>query len=376
MGHDEYVKNRISGLPSVSQWEVPEEERADTGGSGQSDEGTTTTSESSGPGEDGDGQSKSGTTGQGSTAGTGTATSAGATASGASGTTDTGGVTSESGSSGLGANTSSGDVGTGAGNVGASGFPNESVSTSSTSNRSSATGVGTARGPKTSPDPGDNESDPSTPGAEVDRSEVSPETSSGWDSSSLADLFRRWLRQLLGWPMIIYSNAVYLIGITLYVAANVAGIERFAQQLRSAGTAPDAVQVSFETRHGIESVPTYVLSDLSSQTPGGSILLIAGAACLPTVYFFLVRWTRKGDRTWQPTYLYVVGAAAPATGLLAIVLARPPGLYVDVSLLVVVPVVTLVTGVVVLGAGLLVLLPLFNLVWAANVYDAATKWLL
>jgi TM2 domain-containing membrane protein YozV len=43
---------------------------------------------------------------------------------------------------------------------------------------------------------------------------------------------------------------------------------------------------------------------------------------------------------------------------------------------VVVPVVTLVTGVVVLGAGLLVLLPLFTLVWAANVYDAATKWLL
>ncbi|MEA5388693.1 hypothetical protein VB779_17815 [Haloarculaceae archaeon H-GB11] len=55
--------------------------------------------------------------------------------------------------------------------------------------------------------------------------------------------------------------------------------------------------------------------------------------------------------------------------------ARTGALFVALTF-VVAPLLAFLTGGLVLGAGLLVLVPLVVITWVANVYDAATEWLL
>jgi len=196
-----------------------------------------------------------------------------------------------------------------------------------------ASGAGTARGPKTAPDLG--EPTPSGPTA------TQKYTDDGTDEErSIRDRVERGVRRLLGWPLVGIADAVYLAALLAYVAANAAGFETFLSTVSGEG-----LVAALSGDYGIGGPAALV--DRTAAGPLVSATVVLGVVTLPAVYLPLVRSTRRNRHSWRPSYLYVVGAAVPAawTGLATVVGST---LVVDLVVYGVVPVVTM-CGLVVFG---------------------------
>jgi len=126
----------------------------------------------------------------------------------------------------------------------------------------------------------------------------------------------RLQRALFGWPSIFLSTALYLSGLAYYGYSNRSGLASLAESLRAAGADTAALRAALEgERYGIAPATEYV-STTPPSDPGSaaSWLFVAGIALMPILFFLVIRTTRKYPG-WKPTYLYVVGVAAPAIGV-------------------------------------------------------------
>lgn len=126
-----------------------------------------------------------------------------------------------------------------------------------------------------------------------------------------------WFRRaLFGWPSIYLSIALYLAGLAYYGYANRRGLAALGDALRAAGTDAAALRAAIEgERYGVATATEFVATTAPSDpAAAASWLFVAGAALLPAVFFLVIRTTRRYDG-WKPTYLYVVGVAAPAAGV-------------------------------------------------------------
>lgn len=309
MGHDQYVKKRISGLPSPDDWQMPDREN------GSADAATSDDPEPRAAGQE---SAANSTVGSGSAA-----DEAGGSTDGTARTsTDVGGFADADASSTFTSNEGSSRAGRG------------STVDPRSGDYGGSTGTGTARDPDTVWTPGDPIDKDSTEGSPEEPEE--PE-----QKQPLRESARVWLRSVIGWPLIVGADLLFVAGMVQYVVANLDGVDRLLGVLRDAGGSPGAILAALGERYGIATLPQYVATDLSQPFPLGSVSLILGMAFLPSVYFFLVRWTRKSHRSWQPTYLYILGALAPVLGLFATLVADPPGLYVEAFLYVLTPGVTM-----------------------------------
>jgi drug/metabolite transporter (DMT)-like permease len=119
------------------------------------------------------------------------------------------------------------------------------------------------------------------------------------------------------------------------------GLGTLVDRLAAAGADPGAIGTALGTQpQGFESLSSFVAAELTASPVTGALVLV-GMAFFPSVYFFMVRWTRKNRLPWQPSYLYVVGALSPIAALLASMLADVPGVYVEVVGFFLLPVVTI-----------------------------------
>lgn len=127
----------------------------------------------------------------------------------------------------------------------------------------------------------------------------------------------RWFqRALYGWPSIYVSIVLYLSGLAYYGYANRSGLAALGDALRAAGADATALRAAFEgERYGVATATEFVTTAAPSDPSGAaSWLFVAGAVLMPAVFLLVIRTTRRYDG-WKPTYLYVVGVAAPAVGV-------------------------------------------------------------
>jgi curved DNA-binding protein CbpA len=322
MGHEEYVNNRISGLPSPDAWIT-----ADDGGDGSEADADTD-----------DGTDESGSTGGGAGGGGSTtresggsggrrSTNARAATESSSRTTEGSRTRSRSGNGGAASSADGAASGTAEADD-ASG----SASAESARNRTGGTGAGTARGPDvgTGADAEREATDAAAAGTE--RESVGTRLWSGVESTFAATV---------GWPLILAADVLFLVSLGLYAAASATGVNALVDRIAAAGADPGAIGSALGTRPaGFESLSSFVGAELTA-SPVTGMLVLVGIAFFPSVYFFMVRWTRKNRRPWQPSYLYVVGAVSPMATLLASMLVDVPGVYAEVVGFFLVPVATI-----------------------------------
>ncbi len=350
LGHEEYVGERISGLPSVETWETPEDDgrvsrNASEVATGGTDTDTDTNTDavesdwtsdadanpdtdvngSADPDSDVDPEfdfdfdfdSDAVVDGPDPEANDAAGSTAGTTVAPDKSSTDGFVIDADSASSDL---------------AGAQGSVGGSVQSVEVSKSPTASGAGTARGPKTAPktDPeseAENE-EPSIPEEYVD------------DETDEAPTPREWLRErvrrLFGWPLVGLANLVYLGALVAVYAANTDGIARLAEAVRTAG-----LPAALDSGYGITGPAALVGGALSGSTSplvGGTVLL--GLSLLASVYSLLVWWTRRNSH-WDPSYLYAAGAAVPAVWTAVSSVGAGGGLAADLLAYVVVPVATM-----------------------------------
>jgi curved DNA-binding protein CbpA len=341
MGHREYVRNRISGLPSPDDWQIPEsevEDRADDGGhAGPAETGVggNGTADRDGPASAaGDGPRPGGSTG--------TAGSGGEGRNGESAASVDPGETGRS----LGPDPdpdpdpgSGSPPGAGGGTDADAASGGGATVTGTDRWRSvGTTGAGTARDPDAVPFGGTEtgESGGADSGAAVDGTTAPV-------GERIREAVDAAVASVFGWPLVLAADLLFFAGVGLYVAGNAAGVERLVDRVAAAGLDPGAVWAALGTRpEGLEPLSSFVGSGASGSVPAAGLVALVGIAFLPSVYFFLVRWTRKNRLPWQPSYLYVLGALAPVAGLVVSGVADPGGVYVEVVLYCLVPAVTVV----------------------------------
>jgi hypothetical protein len=334
LGHDEYVSERISGLPSVDHWQSPDADDGvdsdpdpDPGGSngtgaGHADDPADAAEWSADDAESADFDFDFDFEDV-STDGVGTGTGAG-------GTQGSGGaVGADSGSSVDGFVVDAPDE------TGGLGDAVEVEGEASTVTKSpTASGAGTARGPKTAPDTAGT-ADSTTADTTVAEEYVETDTAASDAGPSRSERVRGWFRWLVGWPLVGLADALYLVTLAVYVSANATGFGTLADRALSDGLTGGLLA----SRYGIEGLPALVTG--AGATPAYGPVAAVGLVTLPTVYLLLVRWTRRNRRPWQPSYLYAVGAAAPLVGVVAATVAPPSGLALDLVAYVAVPLVTM-----------------------------------
>lgn len=323
MGHDEYVDNRISGLPSPDAWITEEDSGSDDGPDGDAGDGRSEAAAGSA-----DRSDTSRSTGGGST----TQASTGSTGRQSTSTRST--TESSSGSSGRSRSRSRSRNGDGAASSadGAAGTAETGERSGSVRNRTGGTGAGTARGPDTG-----TATEPDGETLDDDSTATDRESTGGRVWSDVESAFAA----TVGWPLIIAADALFLVSLGLYAAASSEGLNALLDRIAAAGADPGAIQSALGTRPpGFESLSSFVGAELTA-SPVTGMLVLVGMAFFPSVYFFMVRWTRKNRRPWQPSYLYVVGALSPIVALLASMLANVPGVYVEVVGFFLVPVGTI-----------------------------------
>ncbi len=195
-----------------------------------------------------------------------------------------------------------------------------------------ASGAGTARGPKTAPDPGG--PTPSRPSATERYTDETP----GADGPTVRERLHSVTGWLVGWPLVLVADGLYAVTLAMYYLANEAGFERLIDAVATRGLSPAV----FESRYGIEGLAAMLgATNAGGVTPMGAVALL-GVAALPSVYLFLVRWTRRYRKGWQPSYLYVVGAVTPTAGLVVSGAVAASSLAFDLLVYVVVPIATMV----------------------------------
>lgn len=282
MGHTSYVAKRINGLPSPDEWEIPE--RKNGNGTGADHGGDIAGDDASGTGE------------------AASSSSASSTKDGGSGGRTNGAnrERSAAGGSASGHREARSATATGSANA------------NSTGGAASATAAGT--------------------------SGTTRRTGNGASGTATEDVgtrFRkrvRWLRRVsLGWPLIILSDTLYVVGLIFYLSNNERALRTLLDKLATAVRGPGSVAAVLGTTHGVTPLSEYIVSDVTGGTTVGGPLLILGMAFIPSVYFFVIRETRQIRTPWQPSYLYVVGAMGPIVGLVANATVTTPGLYVDLA---------------------------------------------
>lgn len=197
-----------------------------------------------------------------------------------------------------------------------------------------ASGAGTARGPKTAPetDPDPEESASSDPSIPEEYVEDDAED----DTPTLEQRVRDRARWLFGWPLVGLADVVYLGALAAVYVANTDGVASLAAAVRA-----DGLSVALESGYGITGPGALVGGALTGGVPplvGGTVLL--GLALLPSVYCLLVWWTRRHSQ-WDPSYLYAAGAAVPVAWTVVSAVGVGGSLAVDLLAYVAVPVATM-----------------------------------
>lgn len=318
LGHEEYVRKRISGLPSPDQWQIPDD--AGTGGvTGQTAAQTSTdaTGRSVGTGRT-DSDSK-GSTGGRTTPGAGAGTGSGRSSNGAEPGTEAGTGTGSGTRSRTGSGPATGSsAGSGAGSASAGSARSGGAASpgTATGNSTGTSSAGTVDGDRTAGEGAD----------------------AGQSGPGLVDL-DRWRRRVsrvsLGWPLIAAADSLYLVGLFFYLTANAEGIVALLDRA-STGGVRGAIG-ALAAGNGIQPLPAFVRADLTGGTAIAGVFVVAGTAALPSVYLFIIRETRVNRTPWRPSYLYVVGALAPLAGML-LDLFVADGLLVDAAAYVLLPV--------------------------------------
>lgn len=329
LGHSTYVAKRMDGMPDPSSW--PSEDEDDSGTSGSSSTSTATGSSTSSRSSTTSGSSS--TTGSSSGAGrSGTSNRGpGSSGSGRAGARSTTGSTSRSSTSSSTSGSSSSTSGSsrsGSGSSRGSSSGSRSTTSGSSTSTSTASNAGSNAGSGSAPGSTVGDGGTAHAGAADAAANAAGTAASGGgtgqasgstsDSGSIADnaVVQWFQRALFGWPSIVLSTALYLSGLAYYGYSNRSGLAALAEALRAAGADTAALRAALEgQRYGIAPATEYVSATPPSD-PGSaaSWLFAAGVALLPILFFLVIRATRKYPG-WKPTYLYVVGVAAPAIGV-------------------------------------------------------------
>lgn len=366
MGHNTYCAKRINGLPSAEEWQLPD--RDETGGStptpggdapsdspGGSKRGKTTASKerrATGTGDEGttaDG-SRGADRSPGSDDGASNSDEDAESSATWSEDAESNATWSEDGSSDAAESSTAG------------GRERPSAPRGRSTARTSATGAGTARsGPtaaqarrrsgSTTGSPTGSNGQTNATGSKASAAAAgggggSNGTPAGSGESVLGNAdplgtvraaVDRVRRTSIGWSFILVSDVMYLVGLAMYFRQNYSELELLAAELAAAATGTGSIGGVLGSSPEIVSLSRYIQSSVWSGSAAGGILLILGVASLPSVYFFIIRETRKIETPWRPSYLYVLGALGPAIGLVVNGVATPPGLYLEVLCYVLLP---------------------------------------
>lgn len=349
LGHSTYVAKRMDGMPDPGSWPSDDGEddatsassstsstaRSGTTSSSATSDGTTSSSSrpsssSSGAARGGAGKSGSGTPGHGpGSSGSGRASTRRSTGSSSrSSTTKSSGP---SGSSRSGTNSSGGSKSSSRSTTsGSSGSSGSTSNAGSTGGSAAASAAGSTVGDGGTAHAGAAAGSAASGGTTSGGGAASGGTPSGGSSASgdaaggvsglLFDntVANRVKSASLGWPLIFLSIALYVAGVGYYGYANRAGLTTLAGELRAAGADATALRaVLVGDRYGVTTGWEYAAGLLAGDavgTAGG--LFVAGAVLMPVVFLVVIRRTRQ-YYGWDPSYLYVLGVATPAVGLLA-----------------------------------------------------------
>ena len=109
------------------------------------------------------------------------------------------------------------------------------------------------------------------------------------------------------------ATLVYAAGLTGYGYRRQDAVIAYVEGLVAAGSNPDAIMTTLGTRGGLDPLGPTIIDGLLVADPVAAVLAV-GVVVFPTVLFVLVRLTRISPG-WKPTYLYVVLALGPITGV-------------------------------------------------------------
>lgn len=196
-------------------------------------------------------------------------------------------------------------------------------------------------------------------------------------------MFNWWRGLSLGWPLMLTSTLLFVVGVGYWVYANLGAFRSFASALSAAGTDTAALRSALTARHGIPTMYAFVdgttlvdpmLPTLQwygalagavvatvlafgvyravwakhpykwvtmNETVGVGLVaaaaatvyggpLLAGAVVLPFVFTVIIRHTRAAYK-FKPTYAYVLGVSVPLVVLAAEYAMASPPLAVDLA---------------------------------------------
>jgi curved DNA-binding protein CbpA len=334
LGHEEYIRKRISRLPSPEDWEIPEQEHDHEDGDSDSDENASSERHA-----DPDAAERQASEAGADGSGNGTADASTGSdrvdepAPGSFGVREP--RTSTGGGSVSANRTRSAELGRTT--PGEGGLGREAIRRSKGGGPG---GAGTARDPDQvwTPD-----------GWNENETEDEDANTTSTDLASLLDgvygirtQVESTLSATLGWPLIVAADVLYLASIGLYLADSATAVEQLVSQIQRVGADPFALGAVLGTRPaGLSSLTEFIVSAFARSSPFLGAGVLVAIAFLPTVYFFMVRWTRNNNLPWQPSYLYVTGALAPILGVALSVSVSTPGVFVEVLFYFLVPVTTI-----------------------------------
>jgi len=371
LGHKDYVAKRTSGIPDPSAWRSDDDEDSDssaTANSGSAGPSRSSASASSNRRS----SSRSGSSTSGRSPGSRSSRSRGS--SGSSESTRSGGSSRRSGESS--SRSRSGSSASGSGGSSS----NRRATPSSTSTSRSRTGSGSSTGGSAAGAGGGGGGGSAS--APTSGSTVGGATGSSWADNALFD----WWRGLsLGWPLMLTSTLLFVVGVGHWASANLGAFRGFAGALAAAGTDAGALRAALLARHDVPTLLAFVRGTalvappaavtrlqwygalgglvavtvlsfavyraVRAERPGkwvtinetvgvglatavaGTLYggpLLAGAVVMPFVFAVIIRHTRAAYK-FKPTYGYVLGVTAPLAVIGAEYAASSPPIAVDAT---------------------------------------------
>ncbi len=357
LGHSTYVAKRMDGMPDPGSWPSEDEDEDDadassssatsstagsgtTGSSSKTTSNSTTsrssrtTSTSSGTAESDAGTSRSGSSSSGpGSSGSGrasTRSSAGSTSRSSSGSTSNSSTSSRTSSASRSGSGSAGGSSSSSrsSRSGSSRSTTSGSSGASTSNAGStdASGAGSTVGDGGTAQAGAADAaanaaagGTASGGTTSGGSSASSDTAGGVTGLLFDNAVANWFKTAsLGWPLIFLSIALYVAGVGYYGYANRAGLTTLGGELGAAGADVAALRGALVgDRYGVTTGWEYASGVVAGDAVGAAAgLFVAGAMLMPVVFLVVIRKTRQ-YYGWDPSYLYALGVATPAVGLLA-----------------------------------------------------------